>query len=377
VAGNLATIPIHRPCVGEPELAGLARVLESRWLGMGRLAREFEERVSTIAEARHAVAVASGSAALQLSLAALELGPGDEIILPAMTFVSCPQAIAAVGATPVFCDVEEASVGIDVADAASRVTERTRAVMPVHYAGFPCDLGGLVELARDHGLAIVEDAAHAFGSSYGERPIGAIGNLTCFSFDPVKNITCGEGGAVTTNDDELARKLLLLRNLGVGRDSWARRDETRPWYYESSAIGIRSHLPDVNAAIGLAQLDRMESVRARKRELLRRYLDGLAGVDGVIPVCGDIDTAFPFLCAVRVLGGRRDALLDHLERDGIQAWVHFVPCHLQPAFAGATSSLPVTERLFDELITLPLYAELSDEDVDRVVSSVRTCLGAA
>jgi perosamine synthetase len=250
--------------------------------------------------------------------------------------------------------------------------------MPVHYAGFPCELGDLQKLAREHGFAIVEDAAHAFGSAYGDRMIGSIGDLTCFSFDPVKNITCGEGGAVTTDDDELARRVRLWRNLGVSRDSWSRRGELRPWYYEASATGLRSHLPDVNAAIGLVQLDRFDATRARKRALLRRYVDGLAGVDGVEPIAGDIDTAFPFLCAVRVVDGRRDGLLEHLARDGIQAWVHFVPSHHHPAFADADGrSLPVTERLYGELLTLPLYAELTDEDADRVVASVRAFLEAA
>src|SRR5206468_6654551 len=187
---------------------------------------------------------ASGSAALQLALTALEVGPGDEVILPSMTFVSCPQAVIAVGATPVFSEVEPDTIGIDPVDVARKITERTRAIMPVHYAGFPCRLDELGALAQAHGLPIVEDAAHAFGSSYRGRPIGSIGDLTCFSFDPVKNVTCGEGGAVTTNDDELARRVRRTRNLGVVRDSWSRRLETRPWHYEASAHGIRSHLPD-------------------------------------------------------------------------------------------------------------------------------------
>lgn len=363
--------------MGERELAAVSAVFESRWLGMGKVARAFEERIEEICGVRNAVAVASGSAALHLSLAALELDPGDEIILPSMTFVSCAQAIAGIGGRPIFCDIEAETVAIDIADVMRCVSPRTRAVMPVHYAGFPCRLDELVELARKHGFAVVEDAAHAFGSTYKDRMIGSVGDLTCFSFDPVKNITCGEGGAVTTNNDELARRVRLWRNLGVSRDSWSRRDETRPWYYEASAPGLRSHLPDINAAIGMAQLDTFDETRARKRELLQRYLDGLADVTGVSPVAGEVETAFPFLCAVRVTDGRRDALLEHLARDGIQAWVHFVPNHLHPAFAGfECDPLPVTERVYGELLTLPLYTELSDVDVDRVVGSVRTFMAA-
>jgi perosamine synthetase len=371
-------IPIYRPTVGKPELDAISRVFESRWLGMGKVARAFEERIEHIVGARHAISVASGSAALHISLAALELAPTDEVIVPSMTFVSCPQAVIAAGARPVFCEVEANTVAIDVDDIALRVTPRTRAVMPVHYAGFPCNLDALGDLARQHGFAVVEDAAHAFGSAHGDRMIGSISDLTCFSFDPVKNITCGEGGAITTNDDGLARKVRLWRNLGVLRDSWTRKSESQPWYYEATAPGIRSHLPDVNAAIGLAQLDRLEDIRARKRALFHRYLDGLEGVAGLEPVSGDVDRVFPFICAVRVLDGRRDALLEHLSHDDIQAWVHFVPNHHHPTFASFHADpLPVTERLYGELLTLPLYVGLADADVDRVVESVRTFMGAS
>jgi dTDP-4-amino-4,6-dideoxygalactose transaminase len=339
---------------------------------MGSVARTFEERIEELCGVRHAVAVSSGSAALHLSLAALDLGPDDEVIVPSMTFVSCAQAVTAVGARPVFCDVELETVAIDPMDAARRITPRTRAVVPVHYAGFPCRLAELVALVHDRRIAIVEDAAHAFGTAYGDQMIGSVGDLTCFSFDPVKNVTCGEGGAVTTDDDELASRLRLLRNLGVGRDSWSRRDELRPWYYEASAPGFRAHLPDINAAIGLAQLEKLESLRERKRVLLTHYADALAAVEGVVPIAGEIATAFPLLCVIRVTDGRRDALVEHLARDGIQGWVHFVPTHLQPAFdGGGHAPLPVTERLFGELLTLPLHAELTDDEVDRVVDSVR------
>lgn len=342
---------------------------------MGSVTRTFEERISELVGARHAVAVGSGSSALHLALAALELGPGDEVILPSMTFVSCPQAVLAAGARPVFCDIEAATVTADPASVRERITPRTRAVMPVHYAGFACRIDELVVLARQHGLVVVEDAAHAFGSSVGDAMIGSIGELTCFSFDPVKNITCVEGGAVTTDDDELAARIRLLRNLGIGRDSWSRRETARSWYCEASVFGVRSHLPDVNAAIGLSQLERLDELRGRKRALLRRYQAGLAGVDGLVPVTGEIDSAFPFLCAVRILDGRRDSLLEHLAADGIQAWVHFVPTHLQPAFAGVDGApLPITEQLYGELLSLPLFADLTDGQVDRVVASVRAFL---
>jgi perosamine synthetase len=370
-------IPIHRPAIGEAEIDAVRRVLESRWLGMGSRTAEFERRLCELLGVRHVVAVSSGSAALHLALAVLRLEPGDEVIVPSMTFVSCPQAVVAAGGRPVFCEVDPETVTLDLGDVARRITPRTRAVMPVHYGGFPCAMDELLALAHEHDLAVVEDAAHAFGSEYRGRMVGSIGDLACFSFDPVKNITCGEGGAVTTDDDALAVRLRLMRNLGVGRDSWSRREHGRPWFYEASDFGLRYHLTDLNAAIGLVQLDRFDQLQARKRELFRRYRQGLEGVEGVELIAGEIDTAFPFLCALRVQDGRRDELSDWLEARGIQAWVHFVPSHLQPAFAGTSEPLPVTEALYEELLTLPMYAELTDPDVDRIVDDVRAFFAQA
>jgi dTDP-4-amino-4,6-dideoxygalactose transaminase len=364
-------IPIHRPAIGEAEIEAVRHVLESRWLGMGSRTVEFERRLCELLGVRHAIAVSSGSAALHLALAVLGFEPGDEVIVPSMTFVSCPQAVVAAGGRPVFCEVDPHTITLDLADVARRITPRTRAVMPVHYGGFPCSMDELLVLAHEHELTVVEDAAHAFGSEYRGRMVGSIGDLACFSFDPVKNITCGEGGAITTDDDAHAERLRLMRNLGVGRDSWSRREHGRPWYYEASDFGLRYHLTDINAAIGLAQLDRFDELRTRKRELLGRYRAGLAGLEAIELVAGEIDNAFPFLCALRVGGGRRDELADWLETRGIQAWVHFVPGHLQPAFAGLSEPLPVTEALYDELLTLPMYAELSDSGVERVVGDVR------
>jgi perosamine synthetase len=232
----------------------------------------------------------------------------------------------------------------------------------------------LLGIARERGLAVVEDAAHAFGSSYGTRQIGSLGDLTCFSFDPVKNVTCGEGGAVTTDDEALALAVRQATNLGVPNDSWRRRATERPWRYEATSTGFRYHLSDLNAAVGLAQLDRLEELRTRKRALLERYRAGLAGLDGLVPLGGDVASTFPFLCAVRVAGERRDGLMEHLARDGIQAWVHFPPCHLQAAFARFGRPLPATEALYAELVTLPLHVGLSDADVDRVIASVRVFL---
>jgi perosamine synthetase len=365
-----ASIPIHRPSAGEREAQAVAGVLESGWLGSGPVAEAFEARIAELTGAAHVVAVSSGSAALHLAVLALGLEPGDEVVLPSLTHVACAQVVRAAGGTVVFADVELGTAGLDPADVARRIGPRTRALMPVHYAGFPCRMDELIDLARDHGLAVVEDAAHAFGSTYRGRPIGSIGDLTCFSFDPVKNVTCGEGGAVATGDAELATAVRAAANLGVANDSWRRRTDARPWEYEATGPGVRYQLSDVNAAIGLAQLDGLDEAREHKRALLRRYREGLAEIEGIQPLEGDLDTAYPFLCVARVVGGLRDALADHLARDGVQAWVHFVPCHHQRAFSSG-DALPVTDRLSGELLSLPLHHGLTGDDVEAVLDSVR------
>lgn len=369
-----ATIPTLRPAVGAEEAEAVRRVLESRWLGMGELAREFERRLAEIVGARHVVAVSSGTAALHAALVTCGVAAGDEVVLPSLTFVGCAQAVVAAGAKPVLCEVRPETVTIDVEDAARRITSRTRAVLAVDYGGFICDMDAVVELARAHDLIAVHDGAHAVGSTSKGRPVGTLGDVTCFSFDPVKNVTCAEGGAVATDDDALAERLRTFRNLGIPDDAWARRVAGR-WEYGASELGFRYMLPDLNAAIGLVQLDRFDELRARKQALLRRYRHELQDVDGLELLPGDVDSSFPFLCAARVRDGTRDELIEWLRRDGIAASVHFVPIHLQPAFAGV--SLPVTESLHAELISLPFFSELSDADVERVVRSVRGFFGGA
>lgn len=368
-------LPIHRPFIGAIELERVGTVLESRWLGSGPVAREFEERIRTICGARNAVATSSGTVALQIALAACDLRPGDEVVLPSLTYMASSQAVVAAGGRPVYCDVELETANVDPASVAERIGPRTRAIMPVHFGGFPCRMSELNDLARRHDLRVVEDAAHAFGSSYEGVPIGAAGDLICFSFDPVKNVTCGEGGAILTGDDEVAAWLRRTRSLGVDRDGWTRHDADRPWYHEALSPGLRAHLSDVNAAIGMAQLERLDELRARRQALVKRYRENLAGLEEILTLHGDVEAVFPFICAVRVVDGRRDALLAHLARDRIQAWVHYVPNHLQAAFRAPGVELPATERLYDELLSLPLYHELRDSDVDRVAESIRSFYG--
>jgi perosamine synthetase len=373
---GLSLVYVHRPNVGADELARATAVFESGWFGMGGVTVEFEERIAAYLDAPHVVAVQSGTAALHLALAAVGVGPGDEVVVPSFTFAASVQAILMAGATPVFCEVDERTLGIDPEDAFARVTPATKAIVPVDYGGTACDYDTLMAGARERGLRVVADSAHAFGSSYRGRPLGTVADAACFSFDASKNITCGDGGVVVTADATIAQHVRSARNLGIADDSWTRRTNARPWEYEVSAAGWRYRMGNLNAAIGLAQLDRADEFRERKRAIVRRYDEALAGVPGVTLLERRIDETFPFLHVIRVHDGRRDELIAHLRERNVQAWVNFIPNHVQPAFAAYATPLPRTERLFDEVVTLPLHSGLRDDEVERVVDGVRSFLGS-
>jgi perosamine synthetase len=369
---RLLVIPAHRPCLGEAEREAVGRVLESRWLGAGPETRQFEERLQEYLGARHVVAVATGTAALHLALEALDLQRGDEVLVPSLTFVATVQAIVMAGARPVFCEVREDTLNLDLEDALARITPRTRAILPVHYSGRACDLEKLVPAAHAKGLRVVEDAAHAFGSTCRGRMIGTWGDLTCFSFDAIKNITCGDGGAVATDNDLWAQRLRAMRQLGIDDESAPPPAPGQPRVHRVVTRGWRYHLNNIQAAIGLTQLDRKEEFRARKGEIVRRYDEELADIDRLVCPGLDLGETFPFHYVVRVLDGRRGELVSHLALRGIGVSQPYFPNHLQPAFAEFRRPLPVTERVADEVVGLPFYCELSPEEQATVIDAVRS-----
>jgi perosamine synthetase len=371
------TIPVQRPFLGQEELQAVQRVFESRWLGLGAFTQEFERVLREFLGVRYVIAVSSGTAALHLALDILDLQPGDEVLVPTLTFVATAQAVVMAGATPVFCDVEAETFNLDVDDAASRLTARTRAIVPVHYGGTACNMDAVRRLAAQAHLKVVEDAAHAFGSTYKGQKIGTLGDLTCFSFDPVKAITCGEGGAIATNDQDLADKASQRRVLGITKDAWSRQEAMRPWSYEVDGPGFRYHMSNINAAIGLEQMKRFDAFRHRRTTIARRYEEAFAGVSGLLLREQHLSETCPFFYVVRVLDGRRDALMDHLKHHGIMTGVHYIPNHLHRVFAERRTSLPTAERLGREILTLPLFYEMTDEQVDAVITGVRHFISPA
>jgi perosamine synthetase len=365
-------IRVSQGCLGEEELAAVRDAFGYGYFGMASRAAAFEEALRKYLGASQVVVVNSGTSALHLALDALGVGPGDEVVVPSLTFVAAFQAITATGATPVPCDICPTTLQIDVGDAERRITNRTKAIMPLDFAGSPCDLDGVLELGAAHSLRVVEDAAHAFGATSRGRRIGSFGDVATFSFDSIKNITCGEGGAIACRDVELAALIRTKRALGAERSSGggtaaARGDD---WRFSVEVQGFRYHLSDINAAIGLVQLGKVDEFLARRREICRRYDAELGDAPGVTPITVDYDEAAPHIYVVRVTEGRRDGLLTHLAKAGVETAVNYVPNHLHPYFRRGQDSLPETEGAYDEILTLPLHCALSDDDVSTVIDRV-------
>ncbi len=339
---------------------------------MGEEVRAFEHELAKfIGGSRQVVCVATGTAALHLSVACLDIGPGDEVLIPDITYVACFQAVKATGAMPVACDVRSEDAFIDLRDAERKLTSRTRAIMPVHYASGARGLDETYDFARTHGLRVIEDAAHAFGCTYNGVPVGASGDVVCFSFDGIKNITSGEGGAIVTSDVDLARRLRDGRLLGVERDTEQRYAAERSWSFEVNHQGFRYHMSNLLAAIGREQLRKVDQFSRRRRELASRYRNALGAINSINLLSLDWENVVPHIFVIRVAQNVRDKLVSHLNCLDIETGLHYQPNHHLALFSDQ-SSFPVSDQLAGELITIPLHAELTDQEQDRVIDALRS-----
>jgi dTDP-4-amino-4,6-dideoxygalactose transaminase len=366
-------IHISKAVVGPAELEAMGRIMrEDGYLGIGREVRAFEEELQAYlgGQDRQVICLNSGTAALHLAVQAVT-NPGDEVLVQSLTFVASFQAISAAGAVPVPCEVNPETVTLDLQDAAQRITPRTRAVMPVHYASNPGDLNAIYQFAQKSGLRVIEDAAHAFGCTYQGRKIGSFGDLVCFSFDGIKNITSGEGGAVVTSDPQVIQSVQDARLLGVHRDTEKRYQGARSWEFDVYRQGYRYHLSNLFAAIGRVQLRRFEGeFKPRRIELAQRYRAAFAGREDLQLFQGDPGPIVPHIFPIRVLNGKRDELRQSLQERGIECGIHYKPNHLLSFYGRGNGLLPVTEKLYEELLTLPLHPGLSDGDIDHIIMSV-------
>ncbi|MGZ4399170.1 MAG: DegT/DnrJ/EryC1/StrS family aminotransferase [Gaiellaceae bacterium] len=361
-------ISLFRPVLAEDAASAVKEVLESGWLGLGPKTSEFERAFAAFVGAPHCVATNCCSAALQLALHVLDLPAGAEVVTTPLTFVASNQLILHEGLRPVFADVDPTTGNLDAASVAARISERTGVLLLLHYGGNPCDLDELYTLARAHDLPVIEDCAHACGASYRGRRIGSHGDLHAFSFHAVKNLTTGEGGAVTVRSQALESRLRKLRWFGIDSDTHARAGRSGyRWDYDVTELGFKHHMSDINAAIGLVQLPHLVRENARRAELVARYRAGLAGIPGIelLREQDDRESSHHLFC---VLADDRDALVDALSAEGIDAGVHYRPSYDYALFGG--EPLPGVESFWRRTISLPLHLWLGEEDVDRIVSVI-------
>lgn len=366
------------PLIEEADIAEVVDSLRSGWLGTGPKVARFEELFRRYAGAEHAVAVSSCTAGLHLCLLAAGVGPGDEVITTAMTFVATANAIVHTGATPVLVDCDRRTGLIDPQRLASAVTSRTRAIVPVHLYGRPCDMTAIMELAARRGLTVIEDAAHAIEASHAGRRIGTIGHMTAFSFYATKNITTGEGGMVTTDSPALAETIRRQALHGLSHDAWRRHTHDGDRHYTAETVGFKYNMTDLQAALGIHQLARIERGLERRREIWRRYDEAFAELPLALPPPAEAGTVHArhlyTVCVDPARGLTRDAFVDRLHGRNVGTGVHFVGVHLQPYYARRfgyrPEDFPGATWISERTVSLPLSAGLTDTDVEDVIQAV-------
>ena len=368
-------IRLSKSCLGKAEKEAVMGVLDREYLGMGCEVEQFEEELTKYF-GRPAVCVVNGTAALHLVLQAMGIGVGDEVLVQSLTYVASFQAISATGANAIACEVDSATFAIDRKDAEHRITERTKAIMPVHYTGSVGDLDDIYKFAENHSLRVVEDAAHAFGSKFKGQRVGGFGDVACFSFDGIKNLTCGEGGCIVTDDEELLAKIRDARLLGVEKDTEQRYIGERSWEFDVSSQGWRYHMSNIMAAIGIEQLKKFQNAIIKRQLIAKQYDELLSDVKGVSIVDHDYDNIVPHIYVVLLsCETSRDNLRKRMLAMGIQTGVHWKPNHLLTFYSQHNKvRLPLTESLFSRLLTLPLHMDLTKHDVQFVCSTLSSLL---
>ena len=368
---------LSKSIVGKEEARAVERVLcGNGYLGMGEEVNLFEQELADFlgVPREWVVCVNTGTSALHLAVEAV-IDPGDAVLIQSLTYVASFQALSAAGAVPFPCEIDPDTLAIDLLDAEKRFTKQVKAIMPVHYASNPGDLDEIYDYAKKKKIRVIEDAAHAFGCRYKGRHIGSFGDIVCFSFDGIKNITSGEGGAVVTSDESVLSRVKDARLLGVEKDTDKRYAGERSWEFDVRRQGYRFHMSNIMAAVGRSQLRRFVNEFAPKRvALARRYRDRLKGLDRIRLLDAELGDIVPHLQPVRILKGSRDVVRRGLEKEGIQTGIHYKPNHLLTLYGGGKMSLPKTEAIYGELLSLPLHPELEIADVDRVCNIITAVL---
>lgn len=373
-------VPFHRPSIGLEEIEAATQVLKSRWLTTGPVAHQFEREFAEFVRAKYALAVNSCTAALHLALDAIGVSDRDEVLVPSYTFAATAEVVTYLRAKPVLCDSLPGEFNVDPADAERRITDKTKAIIAVHIAGQPCDLTALQQIADRHGLHLIEDAAHALPAKFCGRRIGSISEFTAFSFYATKTITTGEGGMLTTDNEEYAQRVKTMRLHGISGDAWKRYSAEGSWYYEVIDAGYKNNMPDLLAAVGLAQLKKAETFHRRRCEIASRYLQAFSSLPELQlpPQAEDLASHSWHLFILRLrpetLSIGRDEFVGQLKRSGVGTSVHFIPLHLHPfyqqRYGYARNDMPNAEQAYSHCLSLPIFPDMTDGEIEQVIAAV-------
>jgi dTDP-4-amino-4,6-dideoxygalactose transaminase len=368
---SLKLIRLSKSCIGDEEKNAVMGVLNREYLGMGAEVQQFED-VLTEFFGRPTVCVINGTAALHLSLLACGLGVGDEVLVSSLTYIASFQAISATGAKPIACDINPETCLLDLGDAENRISNKTKAIMPVHYTGGVGELDALYEFSNKYNLRIIEDAAHAFGTTYKNKRIGSFGDIACFSFDGIKNITSGEGGCIVTDDDEILQNIRDARLLGVEKDTEKRYSGERSWDFDVTGQGWRYHMSNIMAAIGLEQLKRFSRFAEKRQKIALQYDQLFSDQLSIKLVPRDYNTVVPHIYVVRVTGKKnRKEIKQLMLEKGIQVGYHYQPNHWLDFYKDYKAlPLPITDSIFPEIMSLPLHPDLSISEVEFVAGNL-------
>ena len=367
-------IPVFKPLIELEEFEAANSVLTNGWLGMGSYVGEFESKVSELLNLtdRHVVATSTGHAALHLAMLLFDIGPGDEVITPAFNNIADFQAILAVGAKPVFCDVLESTLCIDLNKAEKLITEKTKAIIVMDYDCFLCDHDKAIEIGKNNNIKIIHDAAHSFGAIYKGRYVGSFADATMFSFDPVKSITCLDGGALVVKTQDEVDRLHEMRLLGMGQPSSVMYNNKRTWTYSVDKLGLRYHMSNMHAAIGLAQLSKFEDIAKTRRYACNYYDNQLKNIKEIKVPGADYSFVVPFLYYIRVPRDKRKDFINWMKQEGVDLGIHWQPGHWFDLFRDCKcGDLSVTEKIAYEVVSLPLHSKMCDEDLNIITTKIK------
>lgn len=366
-------IPVFAPSIGEDTKKHLNEVIDIGWLGMGSASKEFEDRISDFLELddRFVAVVNTGTSALHIALLTAGIGSGDEVITTSFNYVADHQAIKMTGADVVMCDIRDDNLGIDCRKAEELISKKTKAIIPLHFAGIPCDQEGVFNLAKKYNLRVIEDAMHAFGTKINEKKIGSYGDITCFSFDPVKIVTSVDGGCIIVNSKEELEKLHHLRLLGVDKDTVQRYKNNRAWDYDVVTQGFRYHMNTISAAVGISQIKQTKNFIESRQKICQRYNSAFKEIpDLKIPQTNFLNIS-PFIYSLRILNGKRDKLIEFLKTQNIDVGIHFIPVHKHEYFKNCKfGNMEITNKVVNEVLTLPLHSFMKEEHIQRVVKAI-------